>query len=71
MYVPWYSLKQIDPRWIMERYLDEKLLSEITEALSTSCSTVENTVKRVRAQWKKAAKGNSTDSVSEMVNNER
>ena len=47
----------------MERYLDGQPLSEITEALSVSPATVEQTVKLVRAQWKKAAKENPTDPV--------
>ena len=58
-------------RKIMERYLDEQPLSEIAKAIGISRSTVEQTVKRVIAQWKKAAKDNPTDPVSEMVNNER
>ena len=51
-------------RWIMERSLDEQPLSEITEVLGISPSTVEETVKRVIADWKKAAKENPTDPVS-------
>ena len=58
-------------RWIMERYLDGQPLSVITEALGISPATVERTVKRVRAQWKKAAKDNPTDPVSAMVKKER
>ena len=59
-------------RNIMERYfLDGQLFSEITEALGISPSTVEKTVKRVIAQWKKAAKNNPTDPVSAMVKKER
>ena len=58
-------------RWIMERYLDEQSFSEITEALSISRSTVEKTVKRVIADWKKAAKDNPTDPVSAMVKKRR
>ena len=58
-------------RWIIERYLDGQPLSEITEALSISPATVERTVKRVRAQWKKAAEDNPTDPVSAMVKKEK
>ncbi|MDE0396986.1 MAG: sigma-70 family RNA polymerase sigma factor [Candidatus Poribacteria bacterium] len=58
-------------RWVMERYLDEQSLSEIAEAIvGISRSEVEETVKRVRKQWKKAAKENPTDPVSAMVDNE-
>ena len=55
----------------MERYLDGQPFSEITKALSISPTTVEKTVKRVIAQWKKAVKDNSTDPVSAMVNNKK
>lgn len=58
-------------RWIMERYLDRQPLSEIAKAIPTSRSKVEETVERVIAQWKKAAKDNPADPVSEMVDNER
>ena len=58
-------------RWIMERYFDGQSFPEITEALGISRSTVEKTVKRVIAQWKKAAKDNPTDPISAMVNNEK
>ncbi len=58
-------------RWIMERYLDGQPISEITEALGISHSTVEKTVKRVIADWKKAAKNNPTDPVSAMAKKER
>ena len=54
-------------RWIMERYLDGQPLSKITEALTISPATVERTVKRVIADWKKAAKENPMDPVSAMV----
>ena len=57
-------------RWIIERYLDGQPLSEITEALSISPATVARTVKRVRAQWKKAAKDKPMDPVSAMVKKE-
>ena len=58
-------------RWVMERYLDEQPLSEIAKAIvGISRSQVEETVKRVRKQWKKAAKENPTDPVSAMVDNE-
>ena len=57
----------------MERYFDGQSFSEITEALgiSRSTSTIEKTVKRVIADWKKAAKDNPTDPVSAMVKMER
>ncbi|RKU30005.1 hypothetical protein C6499_07235 [Candidatus Poribacteria bacterium] len=59
-------------RWIMERYLDEQPLSKIAKAIvGISRSKVEETVKRVIKQWKKAAKENPTDPVSAMVSNER
>ena len=58
-------------KWIMERYFAGQSLSEITEALGVSRSTIEETVKRVRAQWKQAAKDNPTDPVSAMVKKER
>ena len=64
-------LREENDRKIMERYFDGQLLSEITEALGISPSTVEKTVKRVRAQWKKAAKENPTDPVSAMVKKEK
>lgn len=55
----------------MERYCDSQPLSEITEALGVSRATVEETVKHVIAQWRKAARDNPTDPVSAMVNNEK
>lgn len=58
-------------RWIMERYLNGQPLSDIARAIGISGSIVEQTVKRVVAQWKKAAKQNPTDPVSAMVENER
>ena len=64
-------LPEENDRKIMERYLDEQPLSEIAKAIGISRSTIEETVKRVRTQWKKAAEDNPTDPVSEMVNNER
>ena len=64
-------LSDENDRKIMERYLDEQPLSEIAKAIDISGSTIEETVKRVIKQWKKAAKDNPTDPVSEMVNNER
>lgn len=56
-------------RWIIERYLDGQPLSEIAQAIGLSRSAVEQTVKCVIAQWKKAAKQNSMDPVSAIVNN--
>lgn len=59
-------------RNVMERYfLDVQPFSEITEALGISHATVEETVERVIADWKKAAKDNPTDPVSAMVKKER
>ena len=58
-------------RKIMERYLDGQPLSDIVKAIGLSRSTIEQTVKRVIKQWKKAAKDNPTDPVSEMVKKER
>ena len=58
-------------RKIMERYFDRQPFSEITEALGISHATVEETVERVIADWKKAAKDNPTDPVSAMVKKER
>ena len=65
-------LSDENDRKIMERSLDEQPLSEIAKAIGVSRSTVEETVKRVRTQWKKAVKQNSTDPVSAMmIKNER
>ena len=58
-------------RNVMERYFDRQPFSEITEALGISHATVEKTVKRVIADWKKAAKDNPTDPVSAMVKKEK
>ena len=59
-------------RWVMERYLDGQPLSEIAKAIvGISRSTIEETVKRVIKQWKKAAEENPTDPVSAMVKKER
>ena len=58
-------------RWVMERYLDGQPLSEIAKAIPTSRSKVEETMKRVIKQWKKAAEENPTDPVSAMVKKER
>ena len=59
-------------RWIMERYFEEQQpLSEITKALDISRATVEKRVKRVIADWKKAARQNPEDPVSAMVSNKR
>lgn len=56
----------------MERYLDEQSLSEIAKAIvGISRSEVEETVKRVIKQWKKAAEENPTDPVSAMVKKKR
>lgn len=64
-------LPEENDRKIMERHLDEQPLSEIVKAIGISHSTIEETVKRVRTQWKKAAEDNPTDPVSEMVKKER
>ncbi|MDE0683729.1 MAG: sigma-70 family RNA polymerase sigma factor [Candidatus Poribacteria bacterium] len=59
-------------RNVMERYfLDQQSFSEITEALGISRSTIEETVERVIADWKKAATDNPTDPVSAMVKKEK
>ena len=59
-------------RNVMERYfLDQQSFSEITEALGISRSTIEETVERVIADWKKAATDNPADPVSAMVKKER
>ena len=55
----------------MQRYFDRQPLSEITKALGISRANVEKTVKRVIADWKKAAKDNPTDPISAMVKKER
>ena len=60
-------LPEENDRKIMERYLAEQSFSEITEALGISRSTIEETVKRVIVQWKKAVKENPTDPVSAMA----
>lgn len=64
-------LPEENDRKIMERHLDEQPLSEIAKAIGISHSTIQKTVKRVIAQWKKAAQDKPTDPVSEMMNNER
>ena len=56
--------------WIMERYLDGQPLSEIAKAIGIFPYGVEERVKRVIAQWRKAAKDNPTDPVSAMVKKE-
>lgn len=61
-------LPEDDDRKIMERYLDGQPLSEIAKAIGISCATIEETVKRVIAAWKKATKQNPTDPVSAMAN---
>ena len=58
-------------RWVMERYLDGQPLLEIAKAIGISRSKVEETVKRVIKQWKKAAEDNPTDPVSAIVKKER
>ena len=63
-------LPREDDRKVMERYLDGQPLSEIAKAIGVSRSVIEQTVKRVIADWKKAARQNSTDPVSAMVKND-
>ena len=58
-------------RWVIERYLDGQPLLKIAKAIGISQSAIEETVKRVRAAWKKAAAENPTDPVSVMVEKER
>ncbi len=59
-------------RKIVELMLDRLRPREIAQTIgSTAGSVQKQTVKHVIAQWKKAAKDNPTDPVSEMVNNER
>ena len=60
-----------DDRKIMERYLDGQPLLEIAKAIGLSHSAVERIVKRVIAQWKKAANQNPTDPVAAMAHNKR
>ena len=61
-------LPEENDRKIMERYLDGQPLSKIAKAIGISRSDVEGTVKRVIADWQKAAKDNPTDPVSVMTN---
>ncbi len=56
-----------DDRKVMERHLDGQPPSDIAKAIGISRSDVEARVKRVIADWKKAARQNSTDPVSAMV----
>jgi len=64
-------LSEEKDRWIMERYLDGQPLSEIATAIGISRPAIEKRVKRVIADWKKAARDNPTDPVSAMVKKER
>ena len=64
------SLPGEDDRKVMERYLDGQPLSDIAKAIGISRSDVEARVKRVIADWKKAARQNSTDPVPAMVKND-
>ena len=64
-------LPEENDREIMERHLDGQPLSDIAKAIGISRSTIEKTVKRVRAQWKKAVRKNPTDPVSAIVKNKR
>ena len=64
-------LPEANDRKLMERYLDGQPLSEIAKAIGISRSDIEKRVKRVIAQWKKAATQNPTDPVSAMVGEER
>lgn len=57
-------------RWVMERHLDGQSLSEIAKAIvGISRSKVEETVKRVIADSKKAAADNPADPVSALDRN--
>ena len=60
-------LPEEDNRKVMERHLDGQPPSDIAKAIGISRSDVEARVKRVIADWKKAARQNSTDPVSAMV----
>ncbi len=64
-------LPKENDRNVMERHLDGQSLLEITQAFGISRSDVEARVKRVIAQWKKAATQNSTDPISAMAKQER
>ncbi|MCY3741048.1 MAG: sigma-70 family RNA polymerase sigma factor [Candidatus Poribacteria bacterium] len=64
-------LPEANDKKIMERYFDRQSFSEITEALGISRSTIEETAKRVIADWKEAAKDNPEDPVSAMVKKEK
>ncbi|MDE0556755.1 MAG: hypothetical protein OXI24_21285, partial [Candidatus Poribacteria bacterium] len=64
------ALPEERDRWVMERYLDGQSLSVIAKAVGISESAIEDTVKRVRAAWKKAAVENPTDPVFVMVEKE-
>ncbi len=64
-------LPEAKDRKIMERHFNRQSLSEITKALGVSRVTVEKTVNRVIAGWKKAARDNPADPVSAMVKKER
>ena len=59
-------LPEKNDRKIMERYLDNQPLSEISERLSISPSAIEAVVKRVIKDWKKAARQNPEDPVAAM-----
>ena len=61
-------LPEEDNRKIMERYLDGQSLSEIAKAIGISVATVEERVKCVITQWKKAARQNPMDPISTMIN---
>ena len=63
-------LPEENDRKVTERYLDGQPLSDIAKAIGISRSDVEARVKRVIADWKKAARQNSTDPVSAMVKND-
>lgn len=64
-------LPEEEDKRIMERYLDGQPLLEIAKAIGISHSAVEQTVKHVIAQWKKAARQNPMDPVSIMASSER
>ncbi len=64
-------LSEEEDKRIMERYLDGQPLLEIAKAIGISRSGIEERVKRVIAQWKKAARQNPTDPVSAMIRNKK
>jgi len=64
-------LPEGNDREIMERYLDNQPLAEISDNLRLSPSDIEAVVKRVIKDWKKSARQNPEAPAAAMVNNER